>query len=99
VAVGQASLDRLQAAEESELLTLLAKWPEIVERAARAREPQQITTYLRDLANGLHTYYNAHKFLVDDEPLREARLTLLLAVKQVLINGLKAIDVSTPEVM
>ncbi len=96
---GRAALDRLQEPEEVELLTLLATWPEIVERAAGAREPHQVTGYLRDLANGLHSYYNAHKFLVDDEPLRQARLTLLVAVKQVLINGLGVLDVSTPEVM
>jgi len=96
---GKAALDRLQESEEAELLTLLATWPELIERAAAAREPHQITGYLRELANGLHSYYNAHKFLVDDEPLRQARLTLLIAVKQVLINGLRVIDVSTPEVM
>lgn len=96
---GQAALDRLQEPEEAELLTLLATWPEIIERAAAAREPHQVTGYLRELANGLHSYYNAHKFLVDDEPLRQARLTLLVAVQQVLTNGLHVIDVSTPEVM
>ena len=99
LAAGRAALDRLQEPEEADLLTLLATWPEIVERAAESHEPHQITGYLRDLANGLHSYYNAHKFLVDDEPLRQARLTLLVAVKQVLINGLGVLDVSTPEVM
>jgi len=98
-AVGLESLNRLQEQEEADLLTLLATWPEIVERAAGVHEPHQVTTYLRDLANGLHSYYNAHMFLVDDEPLRNARLTLLVAVKQVLKNGLALLDVSTPEVM
>ena len=96
---GGAALDRLQEPEEAELLTLLATWPEVIERAAAAREPHQVTGYLRELANGLHSYYNAHKFLVDDEPLRQARLTLLVAVRQVLTNGLGVLDVSTPEVM
>jgi len=98
-AAGLAALERLSEPEEAELMTLLAKWPEIIERAATAREPHQVTGYLRDLANGLHSYYNAHKVLVDDEPLRQARLTLLVAVKQVLVNGLGVLDVSTPEVM
>ncbi|MBX2836202.1 MAG: arginine--tRNA ligase [Gammaproteobacteria bacterium] len=98
-ALGLESLARLDTAEESELLTLLDTYPEILERAALSHEPHQITGYLRDLANALHTYYNAHKVLLDDEPLRNARLSLLLAVKQVLVNGLTLIDVSTPEVM
>ena len=99
IAAGRAALDRLVEPEETELLTLLATFPEIIERAAIAHEPHQVTGYLRDLANGLHSYYNAHKFLVEDEALRHARLTLLVAVKQVLINGLGVLDVSTPEVM
>jgi len=96
---GLAALARLQEPAESDLMTLLATWPELVERAALAREPHQVTGYLRDLANGLHSYYNAHKVLVDDAALRDARLCLLFAVRQVLVSGLTLIGVSTPEVM
>ncbi len=98
-AAGLATLDRLVEPQEADLLTLLATWPELLERAALTREPHQVTGYLRDLANGLHTYYNSHKFLVEDDALRQARLSLLCAVRQVLVNGLTLIDVSTPEVM
>lgn len=84
---------------ESEILTLLTTYPEIVERAAYAQEPHQLIWYLRDLANALHSYYNTHKILVEDAELRSARFCLLLAVRQVLVNGLTLIDVSTPEVM
>ena len=98
-AAGIDALNLLVQPEEAELLTLLATYPEMLERAAFAHEPHQMTGYLRDLANGLHTYYNAHKTLVEDDALRQARLCLLLAVKQVLVNGLTLIDVSTPEVM
>ena len=96
---GMASLALLSEIAETHLLTLLATYPEVIERAALAREPHQVTGYLRDLANGLHSYYNAHKVLVDDESLRDARFCLLLAVRQVLANGLELIAVSTPEVM
>ncbi|NND92490.1 MAG: arginine--tRNA ligase [Granulosicoccus sp.] len=98
-ASGLAALERLVETAETELMTLLATYPEVIERAALAHEPHQLTGYLRDLANGLHSYYNAHKVLVDDDELRHARLCLLLAIRQVLGNGLALIDVSTPEVM
>jgi len=98
-AAGLAALDRLTETSEAELLTKLATWPELVERAALAREPHQVTGYLRDLANGLHSHYNAHKVLVDDETLRNARLCLLFAVRQVLASGLDLVGVSAPEVM
>jgi len=96
---GLKSLALLTEPEEAELLTQLATYPELLERAALAHEPHQLTTYLRDLANGLHSYYNAHKTLVEDDALRQARLCLMLAVRQVLFNGLTLIDVSAPEVM
>jgi len=96
---GLASLALLTEPEEAELLTQLATYPELLERAALSHEPHQLTTYLRDLANGLHSYYNAHKTLVEDDALRQARLCLMLAVRQVLFNGLTLIDVSAPEVM
>ena len=98
-AAGQAALARLTESAETELMTLLATYPELIQRAAVSHEPHQLTGYLRDLANGLHSYYNAHKVLVDDDELRHARMCLLVAVRQVLSNGLALIDVSTPEVM
>jgi len=62
-------------------------------------EPHQITYYLRDLANALHSYYNACKFLDSEEELRNQRLILLNATQQVLKNGLALIGVSAPEKM
>lgn len=96
---GLAALGRLSETAESELMTLLATYPELMIRASLAHEPHQLTGYLRDLANALHSYYNAHKVLVEDDELRHARVCLLLAVRQVLSNGLGVIGVSTPEVM
>lgn len=96
---GLGALHLLTEPEEAELLTLLATYPELLEKAAVNHEPHQLTTYLRDLANGLHSYYSAHKTLVDDNDLRQARLCLMFAVQQVLYNGLTLLDVSAPEVM
>ena len=98
-AAGLAALGRLEESAETALMTALSTYPELLQRAALAHEPHQLTGYLRDLANGLHSYYNAHKVLVDDHELRHARVCLLLAVRQVLANGLSIIGVSTPEVM
>jgi arginyl-tRNA synthetase len=55
--------------------------------------------YLRELANEFHTYYNAHQFLVDDANIRNARLNLICAVKQVLANGLNLLNINAPEAM
>jgi arginyl-tRNA synthetase len=96
---GLAGLAGLDESHEQDLLNALTRYPEVVEAAALTEEPHQVVHYLRELANGLHTYYNAHQFLVEDEALRDARLALIFAVRQVLANGLDLLGVSAPEAM
>jgi arginyl-tRNA synthetase len=98
-AIAMANLERLDAAQEKALMNRLARYPDTVERAARAREPHQIAQYLTDLASDFHTCYNAQKVMVDDAELRNARLALGLATRQVIGNGLALLGVSAPEEM
>ncbi len=97
--LGMEHLNRLTEEHESALITTLSKYPEVLEKAALNHEPHQLIHYLRELANQFHTYYNAHQFLVDEAELREARLNLICAVKQVLANGLGLLKINTPESM
>lgn len=99
VAAGAAALTRLTEDHEQALLATLGRYPEVIEAAALAHEPHQLTHYLRELANAFHTYYNAHTFIVDDPALRNARLNLIAATRQVLANGLGILGVSAPEAM
>lgn len=96
---GRAHLDLLVEAHERKLLTTLARYPALIEAAAALCEPHQIAYYLVDLATDFHTYYNATQFLVADDNLRDARLCLLVATRQVLRNGLEVLGVSAPETM
>jgi arginyl-tRNA synthetase len=96
---GAANLTLLTNAHEQAAITSVSKYPEVVEQAAINRAPHSLVHYLRDLANTLHSYYNAEKFIVDEEALRNARLTLVLAVQQVIRNGLGILGVSAPETM
>ncbi len=96
---GLAHLSLLKEETETVLLAVLARFPETIRTAAAQREPYFVTHYLRDLATAFHAYYNACQFLVEDENLRQARLALASAVKQVLMNGLSLLSISTPESM
>ena len=96
---GLANLDKLTEKHEQALMTTLSKFAELVETAASNHEPHQVAHYLRDLANDLHTYYNAHQFIVDNEAIRNSRLALITATKQVLQNGLGLLGVSAPDKM
>ena len=97
--LGMESLSQLTAEHEIQLLGTLARYPEVIERAALQYEPHQVVLYLRDLAHEFHTYYNAHQFLVEDACVRDARLNLVCAVRQVLANGLGLLNINTPESM
>jgi arginyl-tRNA synthetase len=99
VALGMANLAELNAEHETVLLTTLARYPEVIERAATQYEPHLLINYLRELATDFHTYYNAHQFLVESDTLRNARLNLISAVRQVLANGLGLLGISAPEAM
>ena len=92
-------LEMLQEAPELKLQTRLAAYPEVIHNAAVDHAPHQVGYYLRDLANDFHGYYNACQILVDDEKLRNARLCLISAVRQVIRNGLELLGVSSPETM
>ena len=96
---GMDNLNLLTAEHEIALLSTLARYPEALQKAALQYEPHQLILYLRDVAHEFHTYYNAHQFLVDDASLRDARLNLVCAVKQVLANGLALLAINTPESM
>ncbi|WP_415906271.1 arginine--tRNA ligase [Neptuniibacter sp. QD72_48] len=98
-AEGIAALDKLELESEKNLVINLGKYPEVVKNAANAREPHQIANYLKDLAAEFHTYYNSEKTLVEDTDVRNARLTLAVAVRHVLANGLDLLGVSAPEQM
>jgi len=90
------SLEALSEDAEKALLKKLAAYPEVVNSAAKSFEPHTIATYLRELAGDFHSYYNAHKMLIDDASLRNARLALSEAVRQVIENGLALLGVSAP---
>lgn len=84
---------------EKQLFNRLTAYPELVARAALAREPHQIAQYLQDLAGEFHTYYNAVRVMVEDDALRNARLALGIAVRQTIRNGLDLLGVTAPEEM
>jgi arginyl-tRNA synthetase len=96
---GDADFGRLDTDSEVSLMRNLSRYPEIIELAANGRAPQHLVHYLRDLAAAFHAYYNAHKILIDDVGLRDARILLAVATQQVIRNGLGLLGVSAPERM
>ncbi|HEY6942825.1 arginine--tRNA ligase [Dokdonella sp.] len=96
---GLANLARLDGDAEQLVLVELSRYAEVVENAGANLEPHLVATYLRELAAAFHGWYNTSQFIVDDANLRDARLALANAVRQVLANGLDLLGVSAPESM
>ena len=85
--------------EERALLLELFDFPRVVEGAAARREVHPLPTYLEVLATRFHRFYTVHQVLVDDESLRQRRVTLCAATKIVLRSGLDLLGVDAPERM
>ena len=96
-----AAVDRtpLQSPQALALMLQLAKFPEMLSAAAQDFAPHDVSFYLRDLAACYHSYYDVERILVDDEPVRLARLALVAATAQVLRNGLAMLGVDAPQKM
>jgi arginyl-tRNA synthetase len=92
-------LSPLNSAHDAALMQRLSEFPEVVENSATDLAPHTIANYLKDLASDLHSFYNEHKILVDDETTKLARLALISATQQVLRNGLQLLGVSAPNKM
>ncbi len=96
---GEHSLNLLTHPHEKNLILSLASYPELILRCAEQQEPHALAHYLQNLATLFHSYYNAEPFIIEDGSLRNARLCLIEAVRQVLKNGLSLLGLSTPEEM
>ncbi len=95
----ETDLSVLTNAHELALAAKLDEFPEVVEQAAEDLAPHMIAFYLKDLAAAFHSYYNAQKLLVEDEALKNARIALAMAIRQVIRNGTAILGVSCPNSM
>lgn len=93
------SVDLLEGGATDHLLRRLAEYPDALSSAAADQAPHSLAFYLRDLASDFHAFYNAERVLIDDESLKQARLALLAATRQVIANGLDVLGVSAPQKM
>jgi arginyl-tRNA synthetase len=98
-AMGLTQLEKLNETAEIDLMHQIELYPEVIANAAKNHEPHQVAHYLKDLASNYHSYYNAHRMVIDDAQLRNARMCLCMAARQVMANGLSLLGVNAPEQM
>lgn len=95
----KAALSVLTAPEEQEMIKLLATLPNVINEAAKAYDPAKVTKFVIDLATMYHKFYNNCRIMGEDESVMQARLSLSLAVKQVIKNILDMLKITCPESM
>lgn len=98
-ALQHANLGLLAGERELAIANKLAEFSDMIEAAAKDLAPHQIAFFLKDLAGEFHAWYNAERMLVEDAALRDARVALAAAVRQVIRNGMAILGVSCPESM
>jgi arginyl-tRNA synthetase len=99
---GSVDAAALTLPEELALLKKIGEFPDVVARAAQAREPHHLAYWSRELAGLWNPYLQdgvRHRVLSDDPALTSARLGLALAVRTVLANALECLGISAPEQM
>ena len=92
-------LELLKEEEELSVIKKLSSYSDIIINSTKKYEPHLLTNYMKELAQVIHSYYNKHQILVDDKKLRNARLSLIKAAKQVFENSGKIVGISMPKKM
>ncbi|HWR67362.1 MAG TPA: arginine--tRNA ligase [Bellilinea sp.] len=86
-------------APELQLIDLLARLPNEVQRAAGELRPLWMATYAYDLARAFNDFYTQCPVLQVEEPVRSFRLRLVMATRQALANSLALLGITAPQAM
>ena len=97
--LGIKNIGSLDSKHESELITMLQKYPDIIKTSAEQRAVNKLSNYLKDIAQLFHSYYGKQKFVIDEDETRNARVILLRSVSIVIKDGLSLLGVSAPSKM
>ena len=95
----KADLSLLKENEETELIRLLSQFPETSLKAVNDLRPHLIASFIYSLAQKFNEYYHKHQVLKAEEKVKDARLLLISAVRQVLKNGLNLLGIDVLEKM
>ena len=93
------NLDLLENKSELEIVSSLEDYKIIIEQCCKNYEVHPVCFYLRDLASKFHSYYNSETIIDEDQKLRNAKFTLLLAIKKTIKSGMNVLVIETPEKM
>ncbi|MBM4426663.1 MAG: arginine--tRNA ligase [Chloroflexi bacterium] len=95
-----ATFDYELTKQEIELIEQMSQFPQKVQQAAEEYRPLIMAMYAYELANAFHSFYHAVPVLqTENENVKNARLRLVAAAKQVIVNALRLLDIQAPVMM
>lgn len=97
--IANISWEKSFSEEESNLIKLLGRFPDVLISSTEFFEPSKLTDYIYDVAQAFHQFYNRHRIITQNRSLTEARVLLIEGVQTVLQNGLKILGIRAPEKM
>ena len=81
------------------LIHEISKFPDIVNKSSNTLQPHVIIYYLKDLSQLFHSFYNDNHVLSESEENIQSILECLIAVKQVISNGLNLLGITPMQKM
>ena len=81
------------------LIHEISKFPDIVNKSSNTLQPHVIIYYLKDLSQLFHSFYNDNHVLSESEENMQSILECLIAVKQVISNGLNLLGITPMQKM
>jgi len=95
-----ATYDQDITSHEMRIIELIFQFPSIVQQAANEYRPLVMANYAFELAEAFHSFYHGVPVLqAETYEIRQARLRLVAAARQVLTNTLTLLDIASPDVM
>ena len=85
---------------ERALIRKLAEFPKVITTAQESNNPSQVAIYVYELAKRFNTFYKDLQVLKgNSDDVRDSRLRLVVATRQVITNGLGILGIEVPEKM
>lgn len=95
----KAKVHLLKEKEELELVSKVAEFPSIVEKASKELKPNLIANYVYELASKFNEFYHKYPVLKAEKKITESRLALVIVVRQVIKNSLSLLGIDAVERM
>lgn len=96
---GNIDFSVLTDTESMELLKEISRFPKVVVDASEKYEPSVVARFAVDVAQAFNKFYNTNRINVEEDNVRNARVTLVYLTKKTIKDALLLLGIECPEQM